>query len=521
MKRLLSLLLLFSMLTASLSLFACQGPAGPGGGGGDAPLDVEFLDDLDQYGDSLDFSAQEDFVITFPEHFSYEVYGEEGSNEKLDTLIYNRNRLLESRFGVGISHGGGVPDTGGVGHFEYVQLCLNSGDVTFDVTSMNAYQAGQLILGNGGNFLDFRSEVPYVRDSIRAGKEWWPHDINAASTVMGRQFVAVSDFSITAIEMSFAAIFNKDLAKSENIAYNVDPTVYTTESTMYDVVRNNDWTLETMKTIVKDFWRDNPNVGKRNERDAEDRFGMVAPAWTDADAFSYAFGYNFIVNDGVSAPELWTWDGSQYDAIVALRDLYASRGVWTDTALQHLGERAAFFAQENRVLFMLNTLGSLKYEVIHSMEQDFGVLPYPKYNKVQPRFRTGSIDNYTALAIPYTALWNLERLRMTAALIEALSAENCKSVKDTYYDDIVTHHNVTDGDSAEMIDIIMEGRIYDLSAYHYNELTLGGTPFAITFRHLIRNPQQDIVQYWQSNSGGLEIQMGDLMDRYDSILMTS
>ncbi len=516
MKRLLSLLLLLSLLVGALSvLSACKTPdvGGPVEGG---TGDVEFLDHLDEYGDSMDFSAQEEFIISFPEHYSYEIYGEEKSNEKLDTLVYNRNRLLESRFGVKIATEHGIPDTAGTGHYDYVQLCLNSGDVTFDATAMNAYQAGKLILGAGGNFLDFRPEIPYCRDSIKAGEEWWPREINIDSTVMGRQFVAVSDFNITTIEMCFAVIFNKDLAHSTNVAHSIDPTKYTVDATLYDVVRGNDWTLDTMTGNVKDFWRDNPNVGKRNERDGEDRFGLLAPLWTDIDAFAYAFGYNYIENDGISTPELWTWDGSQYDAIVDLRDLYYSDGCWSDEGLKHLGMRAAFFAQEDRVLFMLNTLGSLKYEEIHTMEQDFGVLPYPKYKREQAAFLTGALDNYSAPAVPYTLLWDAERLRMTGALLEALSAENCNTVKKPYYDEIVTHHNVTDGDSVEMIDLIMAGRVYDLSAYHYNELVLGDA-FAITFRHLVRNKELDIIQYWESNSGSLQLQMDELLDRYAAL----
>jgi hypothetical protein len=391
--------------------------------------------------------------------------------------------------------------------------------VPFDAAAMISGQAGQLIFGNnGGNLLDFRSEVPYVKDSILRGEEWWPETINLASTVKGRQFVAVSDFSITAVEMCLAVIFNKDLAKSTNVVQGIDPNKYNLNSTFYDVVRNNDWTLDTFSTIVKGFYRDNPAAGKRGARDAEDRFSMIAPAWTDADAFAYAFGLNFVKNDGVSDPELWDWNGDQYDMAVALRELFYANGTWMDSSVQYLAERAAFFSQTDRALFELNTLGSLKYDVIHNMEQDFGVLPYPKWKSEQASFYTGSADNYTALLVPYTALWNEQRLRMTGALIEALAAENCNSVKNPYYDEIITHHNVTDGDSAAMIDLIMEGRVYDLSMYHYSELALDGIAFVTFFRHLVRNKDVDIIQFWQSNAGSLELQLGSLLSCYEDIL---
>ena len=526
MKRTLSLLLLVAMLLSTLSLLsACQGPAGGGGGGGG--VDVEFIDHLDEYGDSMDFSAQEEFVISFFDLYDYEVYGDEKSNEKLDTLVYNRNKLLEKRFGLEISQAGKIQSTGAndlTSHYEYVQGALNSGDASFDAIAMYAYNAGKLILGNGGNFLDWRSEVPYAKDSIAKGEEWWPANINRDSTVMGKQFVAVSDFSITAMEMTYAVIFNKDLAKNNNVANSYDPATYTIQSTLYDMVRNNDWTLETMKTIVKGFYKDNPAGAKPNEVDSGDRFGLVAPGGTDADAWAYAFGYNYIENDGASIPSVWTWDGTQFDAITSLRELYASAGTWSmtvGTVVDDYNARAEFFAQEDHVLFQLNTLESLKWDVIHQMEQDFGILPYPKLNKNQAKYLTGSLDHYSVLAVPYTTAWNAERLRMTGALIEALSAENCNSVKNPYYDDIVTHHNVTDGDSVEMINLIMDGRVYDLGVYHYNELMLSSLDngaLALFFRYLIRDKGQDIVQYWQSNSGSLDIQMAGLMSRYNAIL---
>ena len=37
---------------------------------------------------------------------------------------------------------------------------------------------------------------------------------------------------------------------------------------------------------------------------------------------------------------------------------------------------------------------------------------------------------------------------------------------------------------------------------------------ATFFRHLVRNKEQDIVQFWQSNSGSLDLQMAALMATY-------
>ena len=527
MKRSLTFFLLLCMLFSSLSLFsACQGPAGGGGGGG-AGIDVEFIDHLDEYGDSMDFSAEEEFIISYRDMYEYEVYGDEKSNEKIDTLIHNRNKLMEARFGVEISQKGKVKSANAIDywvHYDYVQGLLNSGDVPFDALAMYASTAGRLILGNNGNFLNWRSEIPYCKDSIINQEEWWPTDLNTAGTLMGKQFVAVSDFSITAIEMAYAVIFNKDLAENEKVAYNYDRSTYDVKSTLYDLVRNNDWTLDAMKSIIKGFYRNDP--ASREGKDESDRYGLIATGGTDADSWCYAFGFEPLINNGVDAPSLWEWDGSQYDAIVALRELYDSPDTWSvikGGISDDYNDRSNFFSQKDHVLFELNILESLKYDVIHNMEQDYGVLPFPKYDKNQAKFLTGSIGHYTALAVPYTTAFFPERLRMTGAMFEALSAENCNSVKLPYYDEIVTHHNVTDGDSVEMIGIIMEGRVYNLGVYHLDELMMEDPDnptdlgFAVFFRHLLKHRSKDIVQYWQSNSGSLENQLNDLLNAYAAV----
>ena len=75
-----------------------------------------------------------------------------------------------------------------------------------------------------------------------------------------------------------------------------------------------------------------------------------------------------------------------------------------------------------------------------------------------------------------------------------------------------------------MINMIMDGRVYDLGMYHYNDLVFDATSeydgaFALFFRYLIRNPEKDIVQYWKSYSLPLQLQMDALVNKYVTILM--
>ena len=505
MRRLIAMLLLLCML---LPLGACTGNGGttPGGGGAgkpDAGSETVWQDTLGE----MDFGGEEVAVSVVDIH-EYELFGAENSEDTLDQLLFQRNTALRDRFNVELVS---VPTqtTGPYdmeSHFNEVQRALARNEADFDFIAMLAWQSGKLI--TSGYYLDWRSEVPYCGDSIKAGNAWWPKGINDDSTVCGHQYVAVSDISISAIEMAWAIVFNKELVTDHNIARKMG-----NYDTMYAVVDDGAWTLEAMNTALKDFYIDQGAEGE----DEDDVYGMLMQGTTGVDAFAFSFGYHYVINDAVNAPELWSVTLSVVTALETLRAFTASRGCHYTYGLGYTDADHRTFFADGHALFATHPLEYLKSDTIHEMEAAYGVLPYPKLNTSQKSYLTGTVDHYSVLSIPFTN-FNLER---TGAVVEALSAYNNLNVNDRYYESIITHKNTRDPDSVRMIDIIMDGRVYDLTTYHYNDLVVnknhGDGALGLFFRYLIKNSHVDISAYWQSCQNYLPDDMDRLISDYESI----
>lgn len=509
MKRITSLLLLAALLCTSLLFAGCPandpGTGGGGGGGGEQIIDYG-VGQHNYNGDAVKVSC---FSL-----FEYEMFAEEDSDEFVDDAVFKRNKRVEQAFNltlepvVSIATGPHDLDT----HYSEVLRYMNSGDNVFDILAMYAYQAGKLVLR--GELFDLRSEhVPYVSTSINNGAEWWPTQINIDCTINGAQFLAVSDLCLTAMEMVYAVAFNKDMENDENIAEGFG------YENMYQLVDNNLWTLDNFYNIVKDRWDESPTG--TDGRDETDTYGLVVGGGTDSDAWAFSLGFKYTKNDGDLTPELWDWNMSIVNAIEDLRELYNANGTWKQWGDQY-SMRTEFFAN-GHAIFNLTTLLELKTDFIHNMEDEFGVLPYPKLNTNQKMYKTGTMDHYTMLAIP-TSIGIDTPLERTCVALEALSVDSCKTVKELYYNLIVTHKNTTDEDSVRMIELIMAGRTYDLSTYHYEELKLvsttgasGNLSYGLFFRHLIADKSADIAGFWTSNVDQLGIQMDKLIGEYNEI----
>ncbi|MBQ8350769.1 MAG: hypothetical protein IJY20_01835 [Clostridia bacterium] len=502
MRRIIALLLLACMVIPLAACPAATDPSGPSKPG-TTPSDKLWQDSIGTY----DFQGGE-LAISVADQFEYELFGEESSQDTLDKLLWERNEALKERFNVELVsvpvHTLGEMDQNA--HYDAVQKDLMLSVVEYDLIAMFAYQSGKMI--TQGYYLDWRSDIPYCRDSIKAGADWWPKGINDDCTVCGHQYVSVSDICITAIEMAWCMAFNKELVDTHNIARKIDNA-----NTMYDIVDSGKWTLQNMYTLLKDFYIPGTNDASRED----DLYGLLLHSGTGVDAFAFSLGYHYLQNDAVNPPEMWELTSGVVSTLQTLRNLAQSQGCYYTGVgkLNSYAEQDQFFA-ERHALFATLTLDQMKTDIIHDMEDKYGVLPYPKLNEAQKKYLTGSQDHYSVLSVPYT---NFDFTKV-GVVVEALSGYNNLNVNDLYYEAIVTHKNTRDPESVRMIDIIMDGRVYDLTTYHYNELEVSDEPngaFGLFFRYCVANPTKDIASYWSSCLGFLPEDVEDLINDYAEV----
>ena len=513
MKKILAIFLLCGMV---LSLCAC--PGGDGGHTGDngERSDGVWRDSIGEYetetgkeynfgGDSLSISCRNDYV--------YEIYAEAGSTESIDPMVYARNKRIEDRFNVKvkpvITVCKGIDDQ--LTHYEEVANAIKTNNVKFDLVSMWAYQSGKIILSGG--YLDWRMNdgkgnfmVPFAGESIVNGAEWWPTSMNNPSSVLGCQYVAISDMCLTSYESAYAVVYNYDKVTNEGIPSRLGYV------DMYDIVNKGDWTLTMMNDIVKDMHQESTTGGVEG-KDVTDTFGLLISQATSIDAFIHSLGYNVLNNNGVDMPQLWNVDGNMVTTIEHLRAMCNSKGAWIGNGMT-VTEYDQFFT-EGHAYFASMKLERLRTSVLHAMEDDYGILPYPKLDKGQKEYITGSDDHYNVLSIP---LDMIGRTEIIGVVIEALSAETGNTANDekgrslegVFINEMIKVNSTRFVQDEDMVDKILNGRVYDLVTYHHADLLIDQTNASnhlhAFFRVLVNNPDKEVRNYWDT---GEQILNGD------------
>ena len=491
------LLALFLLLASVLCFAACPGSQTPGSTSGATPgttsgttpdgqtpdgddgTDTGYLDRVGSHnfgGETVTFSVLSGYA--------YEIYAEEEEPDDCDVQIEQRNRRLENRFNVHIKTEYTAGDDS-ADHRDYIGMTAGGNNISYDVAMVQIWLTGSLI--DSDCFLDLRSELPYVRDSI-GQTDWWNEGINSAFTVYGRQFVGISDINLSAIQSAGAYLFNKDMEKEYNIASGLG------YESLYDMVRKGAWTLDA--------------VGVRS-RDEADTYGLLSsgPWWIDV--ASAACGIHYVTNDGENTPEITPF-ADFTDIITALNRLSLSDGFLmpeTTTAITKFSQGTALMA--------MVSLSALEDDALHASDVSFGILPFPKADASQKEYYAGSRDSVSSLEVPTTVK---NRAEMVGAVLEALSAESHRTVLPSYYERILRSGDTGDTDALAMIDIICAGRLYDLASLSYNELYVDAAhdSLAHIMRYLVKSPSM-VPILWEQSYPALEVRLGEIVSEYENM----
>jgi hypothetical protein len=95
------------------------------------------------------------------------------------------------------------------------------------------------------------------------------------------------------------------------------------------------------------------------------------------------------------------------------------------------------------------------------MENEFGILPIPKYYDNQDRYyHTVSQGNASCMCVPL----GLQDTEDVGLIISAIAEMSLQKVTPAYYDVQLKYRDSHDNESGEMLDIIFSSRTFDLGA---------------------------------------------------------
>ena len=392
--------------------------------GAETEPDNSIADDLGQY----DFSGHK---FTSLSRFTAAINVEEDTGDLLDDAIYHRNRKIEGRFNFKISEV--LLETGDMSD---ARKSLLTSDGAYDIMIIQCNDA--FVYAQEG-LIHSINELPH----INMDKPYWNKWLTGQYTVANKSYFASSAADINSYDCTGALLFNKKLA--ENLAL----------EDIYALVKAGKWTFDKFAEFGAAATRD---VNGDGIMDNSDNYGYLAATRGIPPAFWIAGGVKSIDKDENDIPYLAANSEKFLSVFFKTVDIILNKNIWyqpEDADNLDNTERLAMF-KSGQSLFMEGGFGDIPD--LRDMDIDFGILPFPKYDEKQDRYYT-RLGWAELLCIPiYCGEESLER---TSIILEALAAESARSVIPVYYDKSLKTKHTRDDESAEIIDLLFETRVFD------------------------------------------------------------
>ena len=438
MKRRLCALLLSCFLLAACSETTAGKPDAPESKAPDAPAPAQSAGEAEESEEAVrddlgayDFEDASFGMMTFEnQNFHYRVRADEMTGIQLNDAMFDATLAVEDRFHISI-------DEMLYADFSNTpRVNVTAGDMSMDTVRIRCTDATGWWTDN---LLVTADELPMIDLS----KPYWDKTINESLTVAKQHYVALSSFDLCTYDLTFALMFNKSYIAN-----------YGFESP-YDLVNGGEWTMDKMNEMMITVSEDADGDGRR---DRNDRWGyvahpkMVAPGfWIGADALSIEKDENDIPHLNIASERfinVWEklisicYSDNQYLGIDDAADIPAD---------------AIRIFSENRALFM--DMSFFFSEQLRSMESDFGIIPYPKYDTAQDHY-SARLCYYMPTVVPSTKTG--DELTRCGVMLEALASEYFGTVLPAYYDLALRYKVARDEESQGMLDIIFASRVIDI-----------------------------------------------------------
>lgn len=434
------------------------------------PNALELPADLKYTGSTLTILNAES-IVGAPDELTEET-------DLISQAKYDIDMAVEARFDITVDYVGVLPwqDTSGL-----ARQSVNAGSDDYQMVFTCAQH--QVNLVNEGLYLT-HDELPY----IDIEKPWWNKEyIESVSLHEDELYILFGDITFNTTQRTTCVFFNMNLLEEK---LNMKP------QDLYDLVYAGEWTIDKFTELTAGVYED---VNGNTLRDVDDVYGFVSP-WNETfNWMAFGSGLKFTSRNEEGYPEF----NLNTEITVSLVDKLCKLFFTNDGAT--ISGNAADCFGAGKALFIVNRFFLTGWEQFRTMNDDYGILPIPKYDE--------SIDGYHSPveslvqwgAVPVTASDPV----MVSAVAEAMAYEGRKTLTPAYYETTLKLKLTRDDESMKMIDLIMAGRDTD---YLYIN-SLGGV--GDVFKKVYGAGQNNFASVYASVEMAGAQALADLIEAYE------
>lgn len=432
MKKLFALLLIFATVISVLVACAEGNSGQTDQTGNQDAADTAILDNVP---DELDYGGEDVVIISRAlQGWTWdEVAVPELNSEPINDAVFNRNLTVYDRLNVNIvSHA--LDDPSPETPVQAVRDAVLAGSDEYDLLAGACYLVMYTTLE--GNFRDLTQQT-----YLDLSQSYWTQDYNDTLSFDGKQYSATGMIALSNYRFAFVTAFNKTVFDDSSVPY------------LYEAVNNGEWTLDYQATLSENFYRD---LNGNGEKDENDFFGLITSTGISTDPYWASCDISLLEKNPDGEYE-WVLDIQRLsDATDKILKLYYESGSYVylgDDADTEQDELRSDFAN-NKAAMITTRLVAVEQSDVRNMEQPYGIVPMPKFDKSQKEYGTQQHDQITVYGIPVTV--KEDKVEMLGAVMEVMASESQRLVKPAYYEIALKRKYMSDPVAWDMLDKIFD-----------------------------------------------------------------
>lgn len=403
------------------------------------PEDTGRASTKDSLPADLNFDGLPVHIHSF-ESEKYDIIGmEEDSGDVVYDAVYHRTLSVADRLNVEIEWADSVTTK-----WQDFSAELNSTILAGDDAWQIVYAMGNsTIQSNRGNLFMDLSDAKYLDYSQ---PWWWVEAMEEVSLDGKERKYLVGDLALSNYLRSGCYFFNKALHED----------VFGDPDELYKTVIDGDWTYDKLAEMSAEAYQDVNGDGVVNEGDV---YGVIIgnPEYLKHSEYGTDVQHYYRRDDGYPVIE-YDLDRAQ----IAVEKIYSLLFETTGNMYQTEYLKNSVFS-EGSLFFFPNQLLQAFSADLREMEDDYGIIPYPKLDENQEEYENLLHNSSNYVTIPITC----EHPDEVGAVIEAMCAESYRSVVEVFYETALKTKYSRDSYSGQCIDIIRDVTKKNL-AYEYD-----------------------------------------------------
>ncbi len=442
MKRIFALIIVALMIIPLLT--ACSSGSEKGTSATNAAVGGETTapETVKEYGYYKDknFEGRDFKFLNAPAHL-WNMYctmlSEEMTGETINDAIYERNSFVCQQLNCKLSEEeASVNDTTLA---DKLVNAITAGDDVYNVGCIPLFHVTRFVTGNYIYNLD---EV----SSIHLDENYWNQTLLTSTSLNNRHYIANSPAHFMAIDAMWMLFFNESMMTDLKLTY------------PYDLVREGKWTLDRLEEFMKAgamLNGDTEFIKTTGDSNKWDPNGKSTYGLTSSSAVYHKLLYGveapLVTKDKDDKPtfgadsEHWITAAQRLAGIMSVPGQYMEAN--NDAKNYHYSKHIFV---GGRTLFMGGEMKEA--QVCREMEDEFGIVPFPKWDEQQASYHTTLSWKTCTFSIPVSEKDPTD----VGLLLDALSYESNENILDLFFGNRIEAKGLRNENSVEMLHIIYD-----------------------------------------------------------------